>query len=57
MIQYLQETWNDYKQAKDEIAVLRVALQDAATALYNGFEPNNQSRAYHRAMDALKRKL
>lgn len=36
-----------------ENARLKAALADAATALYNGFEPDKQSNAYKRAMAAL----
>lgn len=36
------------------IVRLEKALEDAAQALYNSFEPDNQSRAYHEARRALK---
>jgi len=38
---------------QSEIEGLRAALTDAANALYNGFEPDNQSRAYKKAMAAI----
>ena len=34
---------------------LLAALQDARDALYNGFEPDNQSYAWHRADAIIKR--
>ena len=36
------------------IVRLEKALEDAAQALYNSFEPDNQSRAYHEAHRVLK---
>jgi hypothetical protein len=38
----------------DENERLRAALVDARDGLRNDFEPDNQSRAWHRANDALK---
>jgi hypothetical protein len=37
-----------------QVAQLRAALEVARDALYNGFEPDNQGRAYHVVCDALK---
>jgi hypothetical protein len=37
-----------------EIERLRAELTAARDALYNGFEPDNQSRAWHRANAALE---
>jgi hypothetical protein len=34
---------------------LLTAMKAARDALYNGFEPDNQSRAYHAADDAVKK--
>jgi hypothetical protein len=39
-----------------EIERLRAELTAARDALYNGFEPDNQSRAWHRANAALEQK-
>jgi hypothetical protein len=36
---------------------LRAELGAACDALYNGFEPDNQSRAWHRAKAALEQKV
>lgn len=38
----------------DEIERLKVELTAARDALYNDFEPDNQSRAWHRANKALR---
>lgn len=43
------------REAADEVERLRAALMDARNALHNDFEPDNQSRAWHRANDALTR--
>ena len=42
-------------QQAARISALENALEGAAEALYNGFEPDNQSRAYHAARTALAR--
>jgi len=45
---------NEIRELKLEIERLRSELEAARDALRNDFEPDNQSRAWHRANDALK---
>lgn len=37
-----------------EVERLKAALREAGEALYNGFEPDNQSRSWHRVQEALR---
>ena len=41
------------EEIASEIDRLRAALRTAADALRNDFEPDNQSRAWHRVQEAL----
>lgn len=43
----------DQDKVAAEIARLRAALTDAANGLYNGFEPDNQSAGYTRAIASI----
>lgn len=44
----------DVQALRAEIERLRAALKNARDALHNDFEPDNQSRAWHRANAALE---
>jgi hypothetical protein len=48
---------HDYGKRCDDFDDLLRAMRRAREALYNGFEPDNQSRAYHDADEAIKKAM